>query len=150
MIAIITGEFTKLILRKCGSKVCVILFGFYSTHYKVYIHLPCINTHQQTTAPFNYTPIISSRYHQTIVLYQGSSHHCEGDHKFDIIMLFHPSHKMHYCNQSVLGIVLDLNIFIFSIMIFDLIFRSALIRMCLLCVRHLYISKGLRFYIFCL
>ena len=53
VIAIFTGEFTILILQKYGFKVYVILFGFYSTHFKVYIHLPCINTHRGTTTPFS-------------------------------------------------------------------------------------------------
>ena len=52
VIAIISDEFTILILRKYGFKVCMILFGFYSSNFKVYIHLLCINTQRQTTAPF--------------------------------------------------------------------------------------------------
>ena len=53
VIAIVTGEFTLLILQKYGFKVCVILFGFYSSRFKFYIRLPCINTQQQTTTPFS-------------------------------------------------------------------------------------------------
>ena len=52
VVAIATGEFTILILWKYGFKVCVILFGFYSSHFKVYIYLPCINTQWKTTKPF--------------------------------------------------------------------------------------------------
>ena len=51
MIDIVTGEFTILIIRRYGFKVCVILFGYYSSHFKVYIHWTCINTQQQTTSP---------------------------------------------------------------------------------------------------
>ena len=53
VIDIVTGEFTILILWKYGFKVCIISFGFCSSHFKVYIHLPCINTQRQTTAPFS-------------------------------------------------------------------------------------------------
>ena len=52
VIAIFTGEFTIIILRKYGFKVSVISFGFYSTYFRVYIYLPYINTHRLTTAPF--------------------------------------------------------------------------------------------------
>ena len=55
VIDVVTGEFTLLIIQKYGFDFCVILFGFYSTRFKVYIHSPCINTQQQTTKPFNYT-----------------------------------------------------------------------------------------------
>ena len=44
VIAFFTAELTMLILHKYGFKVSVILFGFYSTRYKAYIHLPWINT----------------------------------------------------------------------------------------------------------
>ena len=53
MIAIVTVEFTILILQIYGFKVCVILFGFWSSYLKVYIHLPFINTQRQTTASFS-------------------------------------------------------------------------------------------------
>ena len=52
VIAIFTGEFTILILRKYDFKVCMISFGFYSSHFKFFIHLPCINTQPKTTASF--------------------------------------------------------------------------------------------------
>ena len=69
----VTGKLTMLVLPNFGSKVCVISFGFYSTQYKVYIHLPCINTQQHTAEPFEITHFISSRDHQTSRLYQGSA-----------------------------------------------------------------------------
>ena len=69
----VTGELTMLVLPNYGSKVCVISFGFYSTQYKVYIHLPCNNIQQHTAEPFDITHLISSRYHQTSRLYQGSA-----------------------------------------------------------------------------
>ena len=53
---------------------------------------------------------------------------CEGDRNSNIIHLLQPSQKIHYFNQSVLAIVPDLNIFIWSIAIFDLIPRSALVQ----------------------
>ena len=121
MIAIDTGEFTVLLLQKYGFKVRLISFGFYSTRYKFYIHLPCINTQRQTTAPFDNTPIISYSNHQTTGLYQGSDNRCEGDYNFDIIRLLQTSQAINYYNQSVLEIVPDLNIFVFSITIFDII-----------------------------
>ena len=148
-ISIVTGEFTILILKKNVFKVCVVLFGFYSSHFKFRIHLPCINTQQQTTAPFDDTPVILSGNQWTEGLYQGPADCCEGDHNSDIIRLLQQYQKIHYCNQSVLAIVPDLNIFVFSITIVDLISRSALVRFSLLCVGYLYNFTGLRFYIFC-
>ena len=71
MIAIVTGEFTLLILQKYGFKVCVISFGFYSTHFKVYTRVPSINTHRQTTALLDETPVISYSDHQTTGIFQG-------------------------------------------------------------------------------
>ena len=87
MIPIVTDEFTLLILQKYGFKVCVILFGFYSHHYKFYIHIPCINTKLLTTAPFDISYIISSSDRQTPRLYQGSADRCEVDRNSDIICL---------------------------------------------------------------
>ena len=116
--------------------------------YNVFIYLPCINTQWITTAPFKITTVISYSDHQTPRLYQGSDDRCEGDHNSNIIRLFQPYQKIHYCNQSLLAIVPDLKIFAFSITIVDLISRSALVRLCLLCAIYLYNSTGLRFYIF--
>ena len=127
VIVIITDDFTMLILQKYGFKVCVISFGFYSNRYKVYIYITCINIQQQTTAPFDITHVISYSNHQTPRLYQGSADHCEGDHNYNIICLLQLSKTIHYCTQSVLAIVPDLNIFVWSITIFDLILRSALV-----------------------
>ena len=129
MIAIFTGECTILILQKYGFKVCVILFSFYSIHFKVCIHLPCINTQRQSRAPFDYTPVISSSNHQKTGLYQGSANCCEGYRNSGLMCLLQKSQSIHYCNQSVLAIVPDLNIFVFSVMIVVLIFRSALVRL---------------------
>ena len=143
------GELNILILQKYGFKVCVISFCFYSTHFKVYIHLPYINTQRQTTSPSNITPVISSSNRQTTGLYQGSADCCEGDRNSDIICLLQPYQKIHYSNQSVLVIVPNRNIFVFSITIFDLISRSALVLFSLLRASYLYNWTGLRFYIFC-
>ena len=149
MIAIVTGECTILILRKYGFKVCAILFSFYSIHFKVYIYLSCINTQQIIIAPFDIIPVISYSDHRTTGLYQGSADRCEGDCNSDIIFLLQPSQTIQYCNQSVLAIFPDLNIFVFSIKIFDLISGSALVRFSLSHEIYLYYSTGLRLYIFC-
>ena len=125
----------------------MIPFGFNSTNFKAYIHLPCIKTQRRKTAPFNETYIISYSDHPTIGIYPGSAYRCEGDRNFDIICLLQQYQEIHYCNQSVLAIVPDLNIFVFSITIFDLISRSALVRFSLLRASYWYKSMGLRFYI---
>ena len=97
-----------------------------------------MNTQQLTKAQFDITPVILYSDHQTPRLYQRSADCFEGDRKPDIIRLLQPSQTIHYCNQLVLDIVKDLNIFVFSITIFDLILRSALIKFfsitCELCV----------------
>ena len=147
LIAIATGEFTLLILQKYGFKVCMISFGFYSTNFKVYIHLPCISTQQQTTAPFDNTPVILSSDRQKTGLYQGSADCCEGYRNSDIMFLLQKSQAIHYCNQSVLAIVPDLNIFVLSITIIDLISRSTIIGFSLIVASYLYNSMELRFYI---
>ena len=91
---------------------CVILFGFYSTRYKVYIHLTCITPQCQKRAPFVITHAISPRDRQTPRLDQGSSDRCNGDRNYNIMCLLQPSQTIHFCNQSVLLIVPDLNIFV--------------------------------------
>ena len=122
--------------------------GFYSSHYKVYINLPCINTQQQTIAKLNNNPIVSFRNHRTIGLYQGSIYRCERYRNSCRICLLQPSHKIHYCNHSVLEIFLGLNKTVFSITEFDLILRSAQMWLCQLRASFLYISKWLSFYFF--
>ena len=129
VIAIVTGECTMLILQKHGFKVCVISFNFYSTHYIVYIHQPFIITQIQTTASFEITHVISSSDRQTPRLYQGLADFCEGDRISDIICLLQQSQTIHYCNQSVLAIVPDLNILVWSIAIFDLILKISLVQL---------------------
>ena len=110
-----------VVLRKYSFKVCVISFGFYSTHYKVYIYLPCIDTQWLKTAPLYSSRALPSSNLQTPIMYQGSDNCCEGYRNSDIICLLQPSLTIHYCNQSVLVIVLELNILVWSVMIFDLI-----------------------------
>ena len=78
--------------------------------YKVFIYLTCINTHLQTTAPFDTTHVILSIDRKNPRLYQGSANCCEGDRNSDIICLLQKSQEIHYCNQSVLAIVPDLNV----------------------------------------
>ena len=93
LFAIVTCEFIMLILRKYGVKVCVIYFDFYSAHYKVYIHLPWINTQQQTSASFDIINVISSINCQSPRLYKGSANYCERDCDSDIIRLLQPYQK---------------------------------------------------------
>ena len=128
LITIFRGEFTMLIQQKYGFKVYVISINFYSAHIKVYIHLPCINTHPQKTASFDITNIISYREFQIPRLYKGSANFCEGDRNSDRIRLLRPYQTIQYCNQSVLAIVPDLNIFVWSVTIIVSICRSALVQ----------------------
>ena len=128
VIIIIRGDFTMLIQHKYGFKVCVIYFYFYSAHYKVYIHLPCINTQQQTTYSFDITSIISSSNRQTSRLYKGSANCCEGDRNSDIFRLLQPYQTIHYCNQSMFVIVPDLNMFGRSITIIGVTCRISLVQ----------------------
>ena len=143
MIYTVTGEFTILILRKYRVKVCVISFGFYLSHFKVHVYLLRINTQRRKTAPFNNNTVISSSNFQKTVLYQGSADRCEGDSNSDIICLLQQSQTIHYCNQSLLAIFPDLNIFVSGITIFDLILRSALVRFSLLRVSFFFNLTGI-------
>ena len=110
---------------------------------KVYIHLPCINTQRQTTSTFNNTTVISSSDHLTTGLYQGSEDRCDGYRNSDLISLLQQYQAIQYCNQSVLDIFPDLNIFILSITIVDIISRSALVRFSLLRASYLYKLTGI-------
>ena len=121
VIATIMCEFTMLILQNYWFDVCVISFGFYSTHDKYYINLPWIHTQQRTAAPFHITHVISYCDFQMLILYQGSNDCCKGDRNSDIFFLLLTSQTFHYCDQSLLAIFPDLNIFVWSITIFDLI-----------------------------
>ena len=127
----------------------MILFGSYSSNFKFYIHLPCINTQQQTKEPFDDTPVILYIDRQKKGLYNGSDNCCEGDHNLDIICLLQQSQTIHYYNQSVLAIVPDLTRLLFSITNFDLISRSTMIGFSLICAIYLYKLTGLRFCIYC-
>ena len=84
-----------VVLQKYGFKVCVILFYFYSTHYKVYVHLTYIIKQQQTTSPFDSNHVLSSSDRQNPRLYQGSANSCEGDCNSDVIRLLQPSLTIH-------------------------------------------------------
>ena len=88
-----------IVLQKYIFKVCVISFDFYSTHYKVYIHLPWIITQIQKTLQLYITHVISSRELRKPILYQGSDDCCEEDCNSYIICLLQPSQTIHYCNQ---------------------------------------------------
>ena len=101
------------------------------------------------TAPLDITHIISSSDRQNTRLYQGSADFCEGDHNSNIICLLQPYQTIHYCNQSVLAIVPDLNIFVWSIKIFDLISRKRPSTVLFYYVVAICITwQGLRFYNF--
>ena len=115
---------------------------------KDYIHLPCMSKQKRTTAPFDIAPVISYSDHRTPNNYQGSADRCEGNCNSNIICPLQLSQTIHYCNPSVLAIVPDLNIFIFSITIFNLISRSALVRFCLLRASYLYNLTGLGCYVY--
>ena len=104
-------------------------FVFIQFILKVYIYLPCIKTQKQAASSFGDTPIISSSDHQKTGLYQGSANSCEGDRNSELICLLQKSQAIHYCNQSVLSIVPDLKILVFSITIVDLIYRIALVQL---------------------
>ena len=107
----------------------MISFIFYSIHFEgLYIFIM-----HQHTATSNSTiwkiPVISSSNHQKTGLYQGSADSFEGDRNFDLISLLQKYQEIHYCNQSVLAVFPDLNIFVFSITIVYLVSRSALVRL---------------------
>ena len=88
-----------VVLQKYGFKVYVISFGFYSTHFKFYIHLSCINKQRRTTSPFDYTPLISSSNHSNTGIYQGLAYRCEVDCNSNIIPLLQQAQAIHYCNK---------------------------------------------------
>ena len=60
---------------------------------------------------------------------KGSANRCEGYCNSDLFCLLRKSQAIQYCNQSVLLIVPDQNIFLFGIMIVDLISSSSLVRL---------------------
>ena len=96
---------------------------------EVHIYLPCINRQRRAKAPFGDAPGISSSDHRKTGLYQGSDNRCEEYFNSDLIRMLQQSQSIHYCNHLVLAIVPDLNIFVFSITIVDLISKSALVRL---------------------
>ena len=116
-------------------------------HFEGLLYLPCISKHRWTTETFDKTTVISSSVHQKIGLSQGSADRCEGDRNSDLIRLLRKYQAIHYCNQSVLAIFPELNIFVFIIAIVDIISRIALVQVSLLRASYLYNSTGLRFYI---
>ena len=93
----------------------MISFGFYSTCYKVYIYLPCINTHRQIISLFNINHFDSSSEYQTPILCQVWANYCGGYRNSDVFYLLQRYLTIHYCNQSVLAIFPDLNIVVWSI-----------------------------------
>ena len=89
-------------------------------------HFQYLTTHKKYS---NQGYGIKPRCHQNTGLYQGSADSCDVDRNSDLICMLQKSQVIHYCNQSVLVIVPDLNIFVFSIKIVDIILRSALVRL---------------------
>ena len=127
----------------------MIFVDFYSTHYKVYIHITHIITQWWTKAPFDINHFISYSNRQTPRLYQGWADCCEGDCNLDIIRLLQPSQTIQYCNQSVLEIVPDLNIFVWTIISVDPISRKCPDTVLFYYVLPICITRrGLRFYNF--
>ena len=114
--------------------VLIILFdSLYSfmMHYRTATNhntIRLINTQWQTKAQFNTTYVLSFSKFQKQRLYQQSAYPCEGDRNLDVICLLQEYMTIHYCNQSVLAFVPDLNIFVLSITICDFILRSALVQ----------------------
>ena len=104
----------------------MILFDFYSTRNKVYIHLSCIIAQQKTLSQFESTLVLSSCNLRTSIMYQGSDVHCNRDHNSFLICLLQPYLKFVSCNISVLVIVPNLNILVWSIKMFFLILRNVL------------------------
>ena len=114
------------------TKITVLMFVWYCLVFiqlilKICFCLTCINTQKWAIEPFDDTPVISSNNHKKTGLYQGSADRCEVDRNSAIIFLLQQYQAIHYCNQSVLAIFPDLNIFVFSITIVDLISRTALV-----------------------
>ena len=93
----------------------------------------------------NQVYVIKPKYHQKTGPYKGSADRCEVDRNSDLIFLLQKYQAIYYCNQSLLAIVPDLNIFVFSITVVDIISISALVRFSLLHAIYLYKSTGIRF-----
>ena len=149
MISIVIGEFTILTLQKYGIEVCVILLVFIQHILKfISIHPASLHSNEQqhNSATLLSYQIMTAK---TKGLYQGSGNYSEKDQNSNIFCLLEQSQAIQYCNQSLLLIIADLNIFIFSITDFDLILRSALVQLCQLHASYLYTPTGVRFYIFC-
>ena len=126
------------------------LFYFLTQHFHSRQINPSFSIFDTQNKYSNQVYVIKPSDYQKTELYQGSADHCAGDRNYDLICLLQQSQAIHYCNQSVLSIVPDLNIFVFSIKIFDLIPRSALVQFILLRASYLYNLTGLRCYLFCL
>ena len=75
-------------------------------------------------------------------MYQGPADHCEGDCNPDVIFLLQPYLTIHYCNQSVLVIVPDLNIFVWVITTFISFWEAPWYSTFILHASYLYNSMG--------
>ena len=118
LIAIVTGECTMLYYKNTA----LLFVWFRLISIQLIIKVICIypaSTHiRRIKAPFNINHFVSYRDHRRPRRYQGSANHCEKDCNLDVICLIQQFLTIHYCNQSVLAIVPDLNIFVWSITIF--------------------------------
>ena len=128
IIAIVTGEFTMLILNNTVFRFVLYHLVFIQLIIK-FISIYPESSHRDEQQ-HHLTSITS--YHlvtdRTPRLYQGSANHCEVDCNYIMVRLLQPSKTINYCNQSVLEILPDLNILVWSITIFDLISISALVQ----------------------
>ena len=72
----------------------------------------------------NQVYVIKPSDYQNTGIYQGSADRCEGYRESDLILLIQQSQAVHYCNQSLLAIVPDLNV-TYSVLQFLISFREA-------------------------
>ena len=109
------------------SGLCYYVWFLFNSVKKLYqstLH----QTQQWTTSMFDINHVIPYSNHQKTRLYQGLADCCEGDLNSDTILPIQPSKTINYCDQLALAIVPDLKIFIWSITIFGLISRIALVQ----------------------
>ena len=76
---------------------------------------PASTNIDEKMALFNINHFYSSSDYQTPILCQVSANYCGGYRISDVIYLLQRYLTIHYCNQSVLAIVPDLNIVVWSI-----------------------------------
>ena len=104
--------------------ICFIFQHNIFTEDKSIHNIQYLTTHNKYS---NQVYVIKPSDHQKTRIYQGSADFFEDYCNSDLICLLQKFQAIHYYNQSVLAIVPDLNIFVFSITIVTLISRSALV-----------------------